>query len=659
MGNAKKKMRVLSVVMSLLMILSVISFPTLKASAEGGVDGFVERCYTVTLDRGSDATGFADWKDQLLNGKSVGVNIAYGFLFSQEYKNKNKSNDAYVKDLYKLFMDREPDEAGFNDWVGKLNDGKSREEVFAGFANSQEFYNICESYGITAGYFAVGYDRNQVNNVNLFVERLYQTCLGRRGDRGGQKDWVNKLLKKEITGIECARCFIQSKEYINKGLSDEDYVENMYKAMMGRDSDAGGKSNWLQALSDGKTRDEVFAGFANSKEFGEICNNYKIEKGSYTAKDVSKPKEEQQETSKKYRKIRTDYNCGDYTLYEYKNNGSYATKETRYDKDGNVKGIEHMSQSSDDGLEYRYGYTGFDDNGKKTYSYFYKDVYSSDGKVETEYYYSDEFKTLEYYYIYEKETYKVTSSDGSEYTGTRTVKSTSYDANAKKTGYSTYEYDSNGKDVLHKSYDADGKLSNETRTEYYNKSNNSWLDRKTETSITYDSEGKEDFRYIYYYDGNANTTKYEYYYGGKLQSYIAYEYNSAGKKIKQTSCKSDGTVNYYYVYEYDSKGNQTKETDYDNQNAVMNYIINTYDSNSNVLSQKYYHANGVVYRSYLYEYNSNNQTTKYSYTSEEDTEYKTTTVSIYEYDQYGNQVKETRTVNGQEVFWAKTQYAEY
>ena len=285
------KTRILSIVLSLLMVLSIISIPSFKVNAEGGVDGFVERCYTVTLDRGSDPDGFADWKNQLLTGKSVGVNIAYGFLFSAEYKNKNKSDEDYVTDLYKLFMDREPDEGGFNDWTGKLKNGATKEEVFAGFANSQEFYNICESYGITAGSFAIGYDRNQVNNVNLFVERLYQTCLGRRGDRNGQKDWVNKLLKKEITGIECARCFIQSKEYVNKGLSDEDYVENMYKAMMGRASDPAGKETWLAALGNGKTRDEVFAGFANSKEFGDICAAYKIEKGSYTAKDIGNYKD--------------------------------------------------------------------------------------------------------------------------------------------------------------------------------------------------------------------------------------------------------------------------------------------------------------------------------------------------------------------------------
>ena len=278
--------RALSIILSFLTIISVISFPIIKAKATGTVDDFVERCYTVTLGRGSDPDGFADWKGQLLNGKAVGVHVAYGFLFSPEYTKKNKSNKEYVTDLYMLFMGREPDEDGFNDWVGQLEAGKSRVEVFAGFANSQEFYNICESYGITAGRFVAGNDRNQVNNVNLFVERLYKITLGRIGDKDGQKNWVEQLIKKQITGSECARRFIFSQEYTNKGLSDEEFVENLYLAMMGRASDPEGKTNWVNGLANGMTRDEVFAGFANSIEFANICNTYKIDRGSYTAKDI-------------------------------------------------------------------------------------------------------------------------------------------------------------------------------------------------------------------------------------------------------------------------------------------------------------------------------------------------------------------------------------
>ena len=286
-----KRIRLLSIVMSLLMILSVISFPALKAKAAGGtIDDFVERCYTVALERSSDPAGFADWKSQLTNGEAVGAYIAYGFLFSAEYLNKNKSNEDYVTDLYHLFMGREPDTAGFNDWVSQLEAGKSRVDVFAGFANSTEFYNLCDEYGISAGYYVVGYDKEQNNNVNLFVERLYKTCFGRLGDRGGQKNWVEQLLKKQITGSECARRFIQSQEYTNLGLSDEDFVENLYNAIMGRSSDAEGKEYWLDALQMGKTRDEVFAGFSNSTEFSNICDTYKIDKGKYTATNIGELK---------------------------------------------------------------------------------------------------------------------------------------------------------------------------------------------------------------------------------------------------------------------------------------------------------------------------------------------------------------------------------
>jgi len=278
--------RVLSIVLSFLMIISTVSIPSFKSkAATGTVDDFVERCYTVTLGRGSDPDGFADWKGQLTGGKAVGVHVAYGFLFSAEYIGKNKSPEDYVTDLYMLFMGREPDKAGYQDWVGQLKSGKSRLEVFTGFANSQEFYNICDSYGITAGRWVNGYDRFQVNNVNLFVERLYKVCFGRLGDKEGQKNWVEKLLKKQITGSECARSFIQSTEYENLCLSDSEYVENLYIALMGRASDDEGKANWLNGLANGMTRDEVFAGFVGSVEFAGICNTYKIDRGSYIAKN--------------------------------------------------------------------------------------------------------------------------------------------------------------------------------------------------------------------------------------------------------------------------------------------------------------------------------------------------------------------------------------
>ena len=281
----KRFLRGVSVILSLLMVISVISFPTLRAKADG-VDDFIGRCYKVTLGRDADADGYAYWRDILVNRKQDGSVVAHGFLFSPEYINKKTSNEQYIKDLYMLFMGREPEKSGYDYWCEKMANGASREQIFAGFANSKEYYDLCYGYGITAGYYSADYGIQQVNGVNLFVERMYQTSLGRLGDQGGQNDWVQALLEGRITGVECARCFVQSPEFINKGLSDEDYLKSLYRAFMGREYDQGGLDYWLDKMNNGYTRDEVFAGFANSPEFERICANYGITRGTYSAKDI-------------------------------------------------------------------------------------------------------------------------------------------------------------------------------------------------------------------------------------------------------------------------------------------------------------------------------------------------------------------------------------
>ena len=58
------------------------------------------------------------------------------------------SNAEFVNRLYRTFMGREADEAGFSAWVSQLDGDVSLEDVFNGFAESPEFTRICASYGI-------------------------------------------------------------------------------------------------------------------------------------------------------------------------------------------------------------------------------------------------------------------------------------------------------------------------------------------------------------------------------------------------------------------------------------------------------------------------------------------------------------------------------
>lgn len=640
--------RVLSIVMSVLMTLSVITFPTLKTKAAGTVDDFVERCYTVTLDRPSDADGFADWKGKLLNGQAVGIEVAYGFIFSPEYTKKNKSNEDYVTDLYALFLGREPDKDGYNDWVGQLNQGKSKLEVFAGFANSQEFFDLCESYGITTGRYVVGYDRTSVNNVNLFVERLYKVCLGRRGDKGGQNNWVEKLLKKEISGSECARSFIFSQEYTNKNLSNEEFVENLYLAMMGRPSDADGKENWLNALASGKTKDEVFAGFANSQEFAQLCANYKIDNGAYTPKDISNPSDNSEPVSYGYRVSRKDLIYGDYILVNY-GEGNGLVSEIRYNKDGAYLGYDYRGEINHDTNEFYYGIKFYDDNGVGQPGYYSKTVNSSDMKLETEYEYSDEWKTLSSYSVYEKEECPVKDENGYPYSIYLPHKRTEYDAEGNIINTWIYEYDDNNRETSRKEYSADGKLTWSNEVEYYGLSN---IEKKS-ASKTYNSDGSLNFADIHENNENNQIVKQTVYNNGVLDEYYIHEYDSKGNQVKMTCYNNSDEIKWYQTGEYDENGNCIKYTLYERD--FYEVTVCKYDSNGNCLSKETTNSSNFVLMEEKWNYNTNGDMTYHyiGYTSSNPIE------EIYEYDQNNLKTKYTKKENGNVVFWEKYTYEKY
>ncbi|MGN0249325.1 MAG: DUF4214 domain-containing protein, partial [Lachnospiraceae bacterium] len=105
---------------------------------------------TKMLGRKFEEKGIEYWCKEYLTGKVTIENIATnGFLHSQEFTNLNLSNEEFVIRMYQTFLNREPDEAGYKDWIGKLNSGeKTRDDLVYGFSLSQEFANLKKSYGL-------------------------------------------------------------------------------------------------------------------------------------------------------------------------------------------------------------------------------------------------------------------------------------------------------------------------------------------------------------------------------------------------------------------------------------------------------------------------------------------------------------------------------
>ena len=281
---------------------------TNNSGNEAQVKEFVKRFYVTILQRPYDDKGLSDWANVLLSKQLTASEVAHGFVFSDEFVDKGYNNEEFVARMYAAFFGRDAaaDPAGANTWISALNEGYSRDFVFAGFVNSDEFRNICAEYGMEAGSYdpsgapqnpqpqqqqqpqnpqpsqtqsGIRIDASGVDPAKLdeFMERLYNEALGRPSDPQGKQDWANAIISGQFDAGTVARYgFFASDEYVNKGKSNEEFVHDAYRAFFGRDEDQGGYDMWVKALYDGTyTRDQVIeAGFGYSDEFIGLLESY-------------------------------------------------------------------------------------------------------------------------------------------------------------------------------------------------------------------------------------------------------------------------------------------------------------------------------------------------------------------------------------------------
>lgn len=239
------------------------------------IKAFVRRIYQLGLEREPEEEGLLYWTDVLAERKMSGAQVAGYFFFSKEMTDKNLSNEEFLERLYQVMMDRSSDAEGAAYWCDALDNGYGRKGVFNGFCNSKEFKGICSTYGIECGTYPVtGSSRSR--GLSAFVCRLYTKALGRPYDKEGIDYWCEVIYSKKCTIDEVASTqFFHSKEFLSKNLNDREYLEVVYRTFMGREYDEEGMEYWLKKLSSKSVnRDDVLYYFVNSKEFKGIKSGF-------------------------------------------------------------------------------------------------------------------------------------------------------------------------------------------------------------------------------------------------------------------------------------------------------------------------------------------------------------------------------------------------
>ena len=245
-------------------------------AGQAKIKEFVTRLYINFLKREPDENGLTDWVDALHSGRGTGAKVVSGFVLSPEYKANSLSNEEYITALYRIIFGREPDDMGLNSWIAVMENGCTNKKVLSGFINSNEFENLCRDLGIVRGSYYSEEVADQNEKVAAFVARLYKSCLGRTYEQEGLNSWVFALVSKTSTGSSVVKGFFKSQEFENRKLDDTAFVTVAYRTILGREPDAAGLKDWTNALEKGRNREAIIQGFLNSKEFGNLCQEYDI-----------------------------------------------------------------------------------------------------------------------------------------------------------------------------------------------------------------------------------------------------------------------------------------------------------------------------------------------------------------------------------------------
>lgn len=272
--------RALSLFLSLLIVFQV-GISSVFADGDTGVEGFVTRIYRTIMDREPDPSGLNYWVSGMESGQFTASFVIEYFLSSGEFAAKNCDNAEYVDVLYTTLMGRESDPDGAGFWIGLLDQGYTRKKILFSFINSAEFINICDSYGVTKGNITLSAIDSNPEKV-LFVAQMYRSFFNREPDTPGLNSWVNYLVGGH-TASQLISNFIVSPEFINRNLSDYDYVACLYRALLGREGTSDEINGWVSTMNAHQSSRLFLAKLiSKSPEFSGICSNAGVEVGDIT-----------------------------------------------------------------------------------------------------------------------------------------------------------------------------------------------------------------------------------------------------------------------------------------------------------------------------------------------------------------------------------------
>lgn len=170
--------------------------------------------------------------------------------------------------------------------AGVPSDTNRAPDHIIGTAGYYSVYGINGISNQNAGTIAALYSTNRnippemirTRVINHFVDDIYMDILNRGADQAGRDYLTGKILDGTYTAADAVNYLLNSGEFQARNLSNDAYITVLYNVYFDRTPDAQGLSNWVNALNNGASRQQIADTFAGTQGFAQLCAYYGINK---------------------------------------------------------------------------------------------------------------------------------------------------------------------------------------------------------------------------------------------------------------------------------------------------------------------------------------------------------------------------------------------
>lgn len=147
----------------------------------------------------------------------------------------------------------------------------------------------------TPGQFVAHLESStEADNRVHAVTRLYRAYFLRNPDHNGLTYWLNRRGEGR-TLVSISQSFATSSEFRNRygSLTNAQFVDRVYRNVLGRPADPGGTTYWTTRLDGGMPRGQVMANFSQSTEYRRTTDAGVRVIGTYEAMLLRQPSSDQ------------------------------------------------------------------------------------------------------------------------------------------------------------------------------------------------------------------------------------------------------------------------------------------------------------------------------------------------------------------------------